>query len=69
MEDPFVFAPVLSEEEWQKVPMEIGKTILKFVSEKFEEFITSKALLETKSFNLGRLFFSKIISHYNLFFF
>lgn len=54
MEDPFVFAPVLSEEEWKKVPVEIGKTLLKFVSEKFEEFITSKALLETKSFNLGR---------------
>lgn len=53
MENPFVFAPILSEEDWQKVPQEIGKTILKFVNEKFEELITSKALLETKSFNLG----------------
>lgn len=53
MENPFVFAPVISEVEWQKVPQEIGKTILKFVNEKFEEFITSKALLETKSSNLG----------------
>lgn len=53
MENPFVFSPVLTEVEWQKVPAEIGKTILKFVNEKFEEFITSKALLETKNFNLG----------------
>lgn len=53
MDNPFVFAPVLSKEEWQKVPDKIGNIILKFVNEKFEEFITSKALLETKNFNLG----------------
>lgn len=53
MENPFVFDSVLSVEEWQKLPVEIGKTLLKFVNEKFEEFITSKALLETKTFSLG----------------
>lgn len=54
MENPFVFSPVLSEAEWQKVPVDIGKTILKFVNGKFEEVITLKALLETKNFNLGK---------------
>ncbi|CAG9816022.1 unnamed protein product [Phaedon cochleariae] len=52
MEGSFVFSPVVSEDEWQKVPAGIGEKISKFVSEKFEEFITSKALLETKCFNL-----------------
>ncbi|KAJ8922301.1 hypothetical protein NQ315_004243 [Exocentrus adspersus] len=51
MEVPTIFAPILTEEEWQTVPAEIGKKIEKFVSEKFDEFITSKALLETKNFN------------------
>lgn len=61
MENPFVFAPIISEVEWQKVPATIGKTILKFVNEKFEEFLTSKALLETKSFNLGM--YNMLCSH------
>lgn len=66
MENPFVFAPVLSTEEWQKVPTEIGKTIVKFVNEKFEEFITSKALLETKTFNLG-MYTNLLQFHYLIF--
>ncbi|KAF7268978.1 hypothetical protein GWI33_017962 [Rhynchophorus ferrugineus] len=49
--DTCIFAPVVSQEEWQTVPTEIGKKISKFVNEKFEEFITSKALLETKTSN------------------
>ncbi|KAG5900658.1 hypothetical protein JTB14_005928 [Gonioctena quinquepunctata] len=52
MEGTFVFAPVVTDGEWQTVPTEIGEKISKFVTEKFEEFITSKALLETKYFNL-----------------
>ncbi|XP_074025813.1 nuclear basket protein megator isoform X2 [Leptinotarsa decemlineata] len=52
MEGSFIFASVVSEGEWQSVPTEIGVKISKFVSEKFDEFITSKALLETKCFNL-----------------
>ncbi|KAJ8928669.1 hypothetical protein NQ314_018763 [Rhamnusium bicolor] len=51
MESPSIFAPVVTEEEWQTVPVEIGVKISKYVNEKFEEFITSKALLETKHFN------------------
>lgn len=54
MESSFVFASVLSEQEWQKVPGEIRNVILKFVDEKFEDFIKSKALLETKNFNFGK---------------
>lgn len=61
MENPFVFSPVLTEVEWQKVPADIGKTILKFVNDKFEEFITSKALFETKNFNLGMYMFCFIM--------
>lgn len=49
--DTCIFAPVVSQEEWETVPVEIGKKISKFVNEKFEEFITSKALLETKTTN------------------
>lgn len=58
MEGSFVFAPVIDEEEWRKVPSEIGAKIEKFVSEKFEEFITDKALLETKNRNFGKYFCS-----------
>ncbi|XP_018575772.1 nucleoprotein TPR isoform X3 [Anoplophora glabripennis] len=51
MELPSIFVSILTEEDWQAVPAEVGKKIENFVSEKFEEFITSKALLETKHFN------------------
>lgn len=54
--DSCIFAPVVSQEEWQTIPTEIGKKISKFVNEKFEEFITSKALLETKTSNSGKHF-------------
>ncbi|CAH1106510.1 unnamed protein product [Psylliodes chrysocephalus] len=54
MEDSFVFASVLTEEEWQTVPNDLGKRLEKFVSDKFGEFITAKALLETKCFNLEK---------------
>ncbi|XP_050308541.1 nucleoprotein TPR isoform X2 [Anthonomus grandis grandis] len=49
--ESFVFESVLSLAEWETVPAEIGKKISVFVSEKFDELITSKALLETKSSN------------------
>ncbi|XP_019755756.1 nucleoprotein TPR-like isoform X1 [Dendroctonus ponderosae] len=49
--ESFPFEPVVSLEEWEMVPKEIGKKISKFVNEKFDEFITTKALLETKSTN------------------
>ncbi|XP_066254205.1 nucleoprotein TPR isoform X5 [Euwallacea similis] len=51
-----LFASVVSQEEWKKVPAEIGQKISKFVNEKFEEFITSKALLETKNSNSEKSF-------------
>lgn len=51
--DSYIFEAVVSREEWQTVPAEIGKKISKFLNEKIEEFITSKALLETKSSNSG----------------
>ncbi|KAJ8976061.1 hypothetical protein NQ317_009251 [Molorchus minor] len=51
MEENFIFASVITEEEWQTVPVEFGNKIIKFVNEKFEEFITAKALLETKYFD------------------
>lgn len=54
MELPSIFVSILTDEDWQAVPDEVGKKIEKFVSEKFEEFITSKALLETKHFNTGK---------------
>ncbi|XP_060520751.1 nucleoprotein TPR isoform X2 [Cylas formicarius] len=49
--ETYIFASVVSEEEWSSIPEEIGKKISNFVNEKFEEFITSKALLETRSLN------------------
>ncbi|CAH1134187.1 unnamed protein product [Ceutorhynchus assimilis] len=52
---PNIFEPAVTPEEWQKVPSEIGQKLVNFVNEKFEEFITSKALLETKSFNSEQL--------------
>ncbi|CAH0546355.1 unnamed protein product [Brassicogethes aeneus] len=51
MEGECVFAPVVTVDEWQTVPTDIAKKIHSFVNEKFEEFITSKALLETNRFN------------------
>ncbi|XP_056646603.1 nucleoprotein TPR isoform X2 [Diorhabda sublineata] len=54
MEDSFVFASVLSEDEWQSVPEEVGKKIIKFVSDNVDSLIKSKALLETKCYNLEK---------------
>nr|CAH7750846.1 unnamed protein product [Callosobruchus chinensis] len=51
MEDSFIFHPVVTKEEWEKVTVEVRTKVEQFVKEKFEEFITSKALLETKCFN------------------
>ncbi|CAH1278989.1 unnamed protein product [Diabrotica balteata] len=52
MEDSFVFGSVLSEEEWKVVPVDLGKKIIKFVTENFDDLIKAKALLETKCCNL-----------------
>ncbi|VEN40791.1 unnamed protein product [Callosobruchus maculatus] len=51
MEDSFIFHPVVTKEQWEKVSVEVRTKVEQFVKEKFEEFITSKALLETKCFN------------------
>lgn len=48
------FATAVSEEEWNAIPSEIAKKIQAFTEEKFEEFITSKALSETAKFNAGK---------------
>lgn len=55
MEATFVFSTIISDEEWQTVPKDVGAKIATFVNEKFEEFITSKALLETKFSQNGKL--------------
>ncbi|EFA01249.2 nucleoprotein TPR isoform X2 [Tribolium castaneum] len=51
MEVSCVFASVLSHEEWAKVPRATAKKLETFVTEKFEEFISCKALLETSRYN------------------
>nr|CAI5828373.1 unnamed protein product [Callosobruchus analis] len=51
MEDSFIFHPVVTKEEWEKVTVDVRTKVEQFVKEKFEEFITSKALLETKCTN------------------
>ncbi|XP_063920607.1 nucleoprotein TPR isoform X2 [Zophobas morio] len=51
MEVSFVFAPVISQDEWANVPNEIAKKVEAFVEGKFEELITCKALLETTRHN------------------
>ncbi|XP_068911983.1 nucleoprotein TPR-like isoform X2 [Tenebrio molitor] len=51
MEVSYIFAPVISQEEWASVPTAIAKKLETFVGEKFEELITSKALLETNRRN------------------
>jgi hypothetical protein len=53
MEVSYIFAPVISQEEWASVPTAIAKKLETFVGEKFEELITSKALLETNRRNAG----------------
>ena len=54
MEVSFVFAPVISQDEWANVPNEIAKKVEAFVEGKFEELITCKALLETTRHNAGK---------------
>ncbi|CAH1968108.1 unnamed protein product [Acanthoscelides obtectus] len=51
MEGAFIFTPVVTKDEWETVNAEIRTKVEGFVKEKFEEFITAKALLETKCFN------------------
>ncbi|XP_044260460.1 nucleoprotein TPR isoform X2 [Tribolium madens] len=51
MEVSCVFASVISQEEWTKVPRATAKKLETFVSEKFEELISCKALLETNRYN------------------
>ncbi|XP_044766896.1 nucleoprotein TPR isoform X2 [Coccinella septempunctata] len=46
-----VFSPLVTGEEWAVIPAEIAKKIENFFTEKVQEFITSKALLETNRFN------------------
>ncbi|XP_045464850.1 nucleoprotein TPR isoform X2 [Harmonia axyridis] len=46
-----VFSPLVTGEEWAVIPTEIAKKIEDFFSEKVQEFITSKALLETNRLN------------------
>ncbi|CAG9856760.1 unnamed protein product [Phyllotreta striolata] len=54
MEDSFIFSSILTAQEWRTVPQKIAKKLEQFASNKFEELITSKALLETKCFNLEK---------------
>ncbi|VEN38999.1 unnamed protein product [Callosobruchus maculatus] len=51
MEDSFIFHPVVTKEQWEKVTVGVRTKVEQFVKEKFQEFVTSKALLETKCFN------------------
>lgn len=48
------FAPAVTEEEWREVPAEIGKKLQSFVEGRFDELLTTKALLETYKFNMGK---------------
>ncbi|KAL3284423.1 hypothetical protein HHI36_018582 [Cryptolaemus montrouzieri] len=46
-----IFSPLVTGEEWAVIPSEIAKKIESFFTEKVQELITSKALLETNRYN------------------
>lgn len=46
-----LFAPVVSKEEWNQIPGELAKKIQRVFVDKIEEFLTSKAVLETNRRN------------------
>lgn len=49
-----IFQPVLTKEEWIQVPTGIANKIEIFVEEKIEEYITAKALYESRKTEQGK---------------
>lgn len=49
-----IFSPLVTGEEWAEIRTEIAVKIEKIFTDKVQEFITSKALLETNRFNAGK---------------
>lgn len=48
-----IFAPLVSDSEWQSVPTDIAKKINKCVNDELEKLMTAKALSETNRFDAG----------------
>lgn len=67
MEISNIFAPLVSDSEWQAIPADIGKKIHKWVNDELETLITAKALAETNRFTAGITLFSLFIDKFNLF--
>lgn len=53
--EPNVLREIASDEELAQIPQELAKKIHSHFNQKFDEFITAKAVFETGRKNLGKL--------------
>lgn len=64
-----ILSKVLSQDELAKIPAKILKKLELHFEERFEEFITSKALCDTAKSTIGKLFTVKLIYLINFHYF